>query len=107
MRVTAEKCLKFAFVLTGERLDRIVQTLERFFGTASVNINCRDGLERKFANRTEFAAFDNARSKQIKDLWLHAFSTEDDQRAHVHFKPGEQSHLCESRRRGGHSSQSV
>ena len=85
MEASVSKERKHAFILKQSDLKKMCDLFEERIGSVSIEINCADGIDRKFSNWEQLAAFDNPPKKQIEYLSLNTRSDDYKKSAYLHF----------------------
>ena len=73
------------FVINKEHIKNIWELLQSRIGSTTITIVCADDIEREYDTWKKFTLFDNSKSKQIKELAIHAQSEDYAKQASINF----------------------
>ena len=85
MIISKEKFYYDAFVLAQRDLQKLADVFEQFIDQPTFEIECRDGINRKFDDLAGLLSFENGWSKRIRSLWIRSFDDEKMRRARLRF----------------------
>ena len=85
MIISKEKFYNDAFLLAQGDLQKLCEVFQQFIERPTFEIECRDGINRKFDDLAGLLSFENGWSKRIRSLWIRSFDDEKMRRVRLRF----------------------
>jgi hypothetical protein len=83
MKASFSKSGREALLVEAHDLEAIYAALSSLCADVSITLKCRDTIERKTDDIAELLGFENTQSREIRELWFHAHSSDWKSSAHL------------------------